>query len=1090
MKIVSYIISCLIITICGTSEISNLTNIELKNSTTGELTTHQLRNLSEIENLSANKIDNSSIEHNNSNFSWYYYNQNLKWFRKLHYEGPVCEEFYSEGYNFTNLMDIYKNCKYIQGSITFFMSKVNQNYNKKDLENVSFPSIRQVSDYVLIYDTYGFTSLSQLFPNLNVINGNTLYMNKYALVVMRNQDLLEIGLDNLTHIRKGTVRIQGNRALCYLRTVNWNLLGGRTNQFLGISKKISFNKDEACLDVCPETCPQYCWGFNRCQKPACPSQCLDACSLNGTCNCHEECLSGCVVGGSQSECFACKTFTDVGRCVSKCPEGRYLNNQSKVCLSADHCSKLGWYVYDDAYCVKRCPSGFRAVDARCEKCVNISCPIICESRSTEVLIENLNAAKHFRHCEIIQTRLVFQMSHLNDHIYEELEEIFKNVEAISTLVVRQSNLDSLKFLKNLKRITGEGDFTIVRNVPYSLYILDNKILGDLWFEKPFSEVSLNITGRVFINFNPYLCKDYIDFVRNSSSEIEDDTDISPLTNAPSCLVIPMNISVNSTASLHKPGKSQANFYWTIPSIPSQHNYGYYIYYKRSEYKNATRRMRDEHDSCERTSWKLHTMLSSSTNALIEVDAYTQYAYFIKTKVPLTASTRVESDIQYFRSSIAVPLSPKYQVVKAMNSSALKILWTEPEIRSGPFSHYEIQVKRLCEDTTAIRSFKGCARDIHKNDETEDKEKSEGVFQEDFPSCIEHRDDEQTPSIQPRSLYFNLNHELYDFDNSIVDSLFPPVLDNDLEDLILNKSYVPSSRKRRDISNETISATLLGEETTNQQHNFFTCYPQGNMCKTGSVVFTTNSTEYYLTGLCHYTEYEVSVATCITNPKTNGIICTSPKVIGQSNKRTLPRTDVDVVTNIKTQINGTDSKTLLITFDPPQDPNAYVKFYDILFTHKSTGHFESECCSYWEYIQQDMCVIKLTKTGEYELQIEAVSLAGQKFAVKSEIVNFIVPDNNPQTHLLQIIVMCLAVLLVVAAFGITIYIKRNNSNKNKRSTYLMTVNPEYTSVGTYVPDLYEIPIDNVKTSRLIGNGEFGEVRNSFSCLLDETSGFVV
>lgn len=55
---------------------------------------------------------------------------------------------------------------------------------------------------------------------------------------------------------------------------------------------------------------------------------------------------------------------------------------------------------------------------------------------------------------------------------------------------------------------------------------------------------------------------------------------------------------------------------------------------------------------------------------------------------------------------------------------------------------------------------------------------------------------------------------------------------------------------------------------------------------------------------------------------------------------------------------------------------------------------------------------------------------------------------------------------------------------------MTVNPEYTSVGTYVPDLYEIPIDNVKTSRLIGNGEFGEVRNSFSCLLDETSGFVV
>ena len=39
---------------------------------------------------------------------------------------------------------------------------------------------------------------------------------------------------------------------------------------------------------------------------------------------------------------------------------------------------------------------------------------------------------------------------------------------------------------------------------------------------------------------------------------------------------------------------------------------------------------------------------------------------------------------------------------------------------------------------------------------------------------------------------------------------------------------------------------------------------------------------------------------------------------------------------------------------------------------------------------------------------------------------------------------------------------------------MTVNPEYTSVGTYQPDAYEISITKVTTSRKIGNGHFGEV----------------
>ena len=40
------------------------------------------------------------------------------------------------------------------------------------------------------------------------------------------------------------------------------------------------------------------------------------------------------------------------------------------------------------------------------------------------------------------------------------------------------------------------------------------------------------------------------------------------------------------------------------------------------------------------------------NYELEVEPFTQYAYYIMTKVPFNASTRVESKIQYVTSAIA------------------------------------------------------------------------------------------------------------------------------------------------------------------------------------------------------------------------------------------------------------------------------------------------------------------------------------------------------------------------------------------------------------------------------------------------------
>ena len=50
--------------------------------------------------------------------------------------------------------------------------------------------------------------------------GDRLYYN-YALVVSNLSHLQEVALASLTHILRGSVRIEKNRNLCFVHTVDW-----------------------------------------------------------------------------------------------------------------------------------------------------------------------------------------------------------------------------------------------------------------------------------------------------------------------------------------------------------------------------------------------------------------------------------------------------------------------------------------------------------------------------------------------------------------------------------------------------------------------------------------------------------------------------------------------------------------------------------------------------------------------------------------------------------------------------------------------------------------------------------------------------
>ncbi|TMS20206.1 Insulin receptor [Larimichthys crocea] len=119
--------------------------------------------------------------------------------------------------NVTNLQSL-ENCTIIEGHLKILLMFKTKT---EDFRGLSYPKLRVVTDYVLLFRVYGLETLSDLFPNLTVIRGNNLFFN-YALVLYEMLQLKEVGLYSLMNITRGAVRIEKNPDLCYLATLDWS----------------------------------------------------------------------------------------------------------------------------------------------------------------------------------------------------------------------------------------------------------------------------------------------------------------------------------------------------------------------------------------------------------------------------------------------------------------------------------------------------------------------------------------------------------------------------------------------------------------------------------------------------------------------------------------------------------------------------------------------------------------------------------------------------------------------------------------------------------------------------------------------------
>ena len=164
------------------------------------------------------------------------------------------------------------NCTVIEGELQILLI---DHADPEEYDNLHFPDLVEIKDYLLLYRVQGLRSLRSIFPNLAVIKGEKLFSD-YALIAFEMQSLEELGLVSLTSIPKGAVRLEKNPNLCYIETIDWKKIAA------GVPEGDNFfkgNKDtKECVNTCPETCDKSkvydrleyrCWTLKDCQKMLC-----------------------------------------------------------------------------------------------------------------------------------------------------------------------------------------------------------------------------------------------------------------------------------------------------------------------------------------------------------------------------------------------------------------------------------------------------------------------------------------------------------------------------------------------------------------------------------------------------------------------------------------------------------------------------------------------------------------------------------------------------------------------------------------------------------------------------------------------------
>uniref|UniRef100_A0A3B5KQJ5 Insulin receptor b n=1 Tax=Xiphophorus couchianus TaxID=32473 RepID=A0A3B5KQJ5_9TELE len=539
--------------------------------------------------------------------------------------------------NVTNLRSL-ENCTIIEGHLKILLM-----FGAKsgDFQGLSFPKLRVVTDYVLLFRVYGLETLSDLFPNLTVIRGNNLFFN-YALVIYEMLQLKEVGLHSLMNITRGAVRIEKNPDLCYLATLDWSMILDSVEDNFIVANK----NERECGDVCP-----------------------------GTAQGQTLCTQTTINGHFRGRCWS-QTYCQTSKCQSSffpllhllCHYFRYVSFEPFLCL-------------------------FRLT---CEPCAG-PCPKACQGNKT---IDSVTSAQALRGCTVIEGNMVIKIRG-GTNIAAELEASLGQIEVIKGyLSIRRAYaLVSLSFLRKLHTIKGEQ----LEADSYAFYALDNQNLRQLWdWSKHNLTIE---RGRTFFHFNSKLCMSEIRKLEKitGTKERNQKNDIAARTNGDQASCEMQLLNFTSVKVRYNMIILKWNSFW--PSdyrdllgfmvLYKEAPFKNVTEFDGQDACGSNSWVIADVDPPPRTNQEDPGYLIRS------LKPWTQYAIMVRTQLSASDEHQVhgaKSDIIYVRTNASKPSGPLDPISSSNSSSQIILKWKPPTSPNGKITHYRVICHKQEEDS--------------------------------------------------------------------------------------------------------------------------------------------------------------------------------------------------------------------------------------------------------------------------------------------------------------------------------------------------------------------------------------------------------
>ncbi|CAI5446451.1 unnamed protein product [Caenorhabditis angaria] len=628
------------------------------------------------------------------------------------------------------------NCTVIEGSflITMISTVEGKNYSTEDFPR--FPYLREITGSLMIFDAGYLKTLSWILPNLRVIGGQVL-IQQYALVIYKNNDLEDIGLNNLKVIRNGGVRITDNKRLCHTRLIDWKHIttSAVNDVLLDDAAELSFTetgricKKGGCVsdpnqDLCHymevnDKHYQSCWSDTNCQRTCkfdrIGEEIGPGCDPDGE-KCHDECLGGCDKKDDASACHSCKNYHYQGRCVPTCGNNLYVLINRR-CVTKEKCLALK-PIKSKSYlpikaingvCSDKCPEGYEEDpkdNSTCLKCAP-NCQVICPT----TIVDSYHKALQIKNCHVIDGNLLVEVKARADSGSAiSLQGLFSKIHTITGYlqVHRSPSFLNLFMFKNLRVIEGRE----LTN-GYALSVMENANLKKLF--DPSHDLKI-LRGKIRFHNNRMLCFHFISqFMEKMGMESmmsELDQSLSSNGDKAVCLDQSFQLILDSTTS------NSIQITWPqMNTTDTDHRkfLGYELFYKEVAVIDPNMSMDDDRSACS-DSWHSAFIQSESedsestvTHILTEhLKPNQHYAIYVTTQVVVHKGARnYVSKILFATTKFAAP-EPPIVTIQRVTSDEIELSWEPPIRPNGVITHYQINWRGI-ETDAAFKAEGFCTK---------------------------------------------------------------------------------------------------------------------------------------------------------------------------------------------------------------------------------------------------------------------------------------------------------------------------------------------------------------------------------------------